>query len=392
VKVAAYQAPLLPSGTMPTERIAEQVRACEAAGIDILCCPEAVLGGLADDAREPADFAIDVASGQLDAVLRPLASATVTTIVGFTERRGGRLFNSAAVVHAGAVHGIYRKHHPAIHHSVYDAGVDAPVFTAGGLTFGVVICRDSNYEEPALTMVQRGARCLFIPTNNALPPEKGGSDVIEDARRADIARAIENQVWVVRADVAGRAGALTCHGSSAIVDRHGTVLTTAPRFEESLIVATIEPSPVRTMDIDDLGARFEACAIPKEEWTHATHLVVGLWHVHRYGAEDALVRLRSGIRRLNESHGGRNTETDGYHETITAAYVRLLAQYLDRCHTDRSLSERASHLLDSPLAGKDALFTFYSRERLMSTIARAEWVEPDIAPIDARAILAAVRT
>jgi hypothetical protein len=146
------------------------------------------------------------------------------------------------------------------------------------------------------------------------------------------------------------------------------------------------------MDIDDLGTRFEACAIPKAEWTHAAHLVVGLWHVHRYGAEDALVRLRSGIRRLNESHGGVNSATDGYHETITAAYVHLLAQYRDRCSADQSLSERASQLLDSPLAGKHALFTFYSREPLMSAIARAEWVEPDIAPIDVRAILAAVRT
>ena len=42
------------------------------------------------------------------------------------------------------------------------------------------------------------------------------------------------------------------------------------------------------------------------------------------------MRLRSGIRRLNESHGGVNSATDGYHETITAAYVQLLAQYLER--------------------------------------------------------------
>ena len=61
------------------------------------------------------------------------------------------------------------------------------------------------------------------------------------------------------------------------------------------------------MDINDLGARFEACAIRKDEWTHAAHLVVGLWHVHRYGADDALARLRAGIRRLNENHGGVNS-------------------------------------------------------------------------------------
>jgi adenylate kinase family enzyme len=134
--------------------------------------------------------------------------------------------------------------------------------------------------------------------------------------------------------------------------------------------------------LDDLGARFERCAIPAKEWTHAAHLVVGLWHVHRYGQDDALVRLRRGIRRLNESHGGVNSETNGYHETITAVYVQLLAQFLESSGTALSLDMRAIDLLAGPLAGRDMLFTFYSRERLMSTAARLGWVEPDLASVN----------
>jgi hypothetical protein len=141
------------------------------------------------------------------------------------------------------------------------------------------------------------------------------------------------------------------------------------------------------LPLDDLGARFEACAIPAREWTHAAHLVVGLWHVQRYGADEALVRLRSGIRRLNESHGGVNSPTDGYHETITAVYVQLLAQFLDSREADMPLAMRAMELLASPLATKDALFTFYSRERLTSTAARAGWVEPDLAAVNAALVL-----
>ncbi|MFI5225020.1 MAG: hypothetical protein ACHQX3_12395 [Nitrospirales bacterium] len=38
-------------------------------------------------------------------------------------------------------------------------------------------------------------------------------------------------------------------------------------------------------------------------------------------------------------------------------------------------------MLASKLARKDVLLTFYSRTTLMSEKARAEWVEPDIAPI-----------
>jgi len=137
----------------------------------------------------------------------------------------------------------------------------------------------------------------------------------------------------------------------------------------------------QTTWLDDLAGRFQGCEVPAKEWTHAAHLVVGLWHVHRYGAMDALVRLRTGIRRLNESHGGVNSTTNGYHETITAAYVQLLTQYLDGRRTDMPLDMQALDLLAGPLAVRDVLFTFYSRDRLMSTTARLEWLEPDQAPV-----------
>jgi hypothetical protein len=131
-------------------------------------------------------------------------------------------------------------------------------------------------------------------------------------------------------------------------------------------------------DLDDVVARFVACRLPREEWTHLTHLAVGMWHVHRYGTEEALARLRAGIRRLNESHGTPNSATRGYHETITRAYVGLLSEFLEACPVEMPLAERIARLIASPVADKDVLLRFYSRERLMSTHARAEWLEPDI--------------
>lgn len=84
--VAAYQAPLLPSGAPEAiDLIARQVRTCESLGVQVLCCPEAILGGLADYAVRPDAIAIDVKRGQLRRVVAPIASDTVTTIVGFTE-------------------------------------------------------------------------------------------------------------------------------------------------------------------------------------------------------------------------------------------------------------------------------------------------------------------
>lgn len=247
MKVAAYQAPLHATGsTDMIGLIRAQVERCESEGIEILCCPEGVFGGLADYANRHADIALNVESGQLHAMLAPLASDKVTTIIGFTEvDRGGRLYNSAAVFDKGAVVGIYRKLYPAIHKSIYEAGDKVPVFTVGGLTFGILICNDSNYHGPARIMASQGATALFVPTNNGLPPTKGGSGLVAEARNCDIARAVENSVSVIRADVAGRTENLVSYGSSGIVDADGMVVQTAQQLAPDLIVADIKTSPCK---------------------------------------------------------------------------------------------------------------------------------------------------
>jgi hypothetical protein len=134
-------------------------------------------------------------------------------------------------------------------------------------------------------------------------------------------------------------------------------------------------------DLEQFAARFAAQAIPLQEWTHLAHLKIGLWHVNRYGAEGALARLRVGIRLLNDANGVLNTPSGGYHETITCAYVMLLSEFLEACPKDMPMSERVKRLTASPLADKNILLSFYSREKLISALARAKWVEPDIAPL-----------
>jgi predicted amidohydrolase len=222
------------------ELIRDRIRRCETEGVDILCCPEAVLGGLADDAQCPDEFAINVESGQLEALLTPIASKSVTAIVGFTETTGaGTLYNAAAVLHDGRVIGVYRKRHPAIRRSVYSAGDQSPVFTIGALSFGIMICNDSNYPELAADMVARGARVIFLPSNNSLPTEK--ADVVALSRTVDIARARDNEVMIVRADVAGRTANRVSFGSSAIVDARGTVLGAGKALSEDILIAQIQP-------------------------------------------------------------------------------------------------------------------------------------------------------
>jgi 5-aminopentanamidase len=244
MKVAAYQAPVLAAGSMSAlDLIRERVAWCEAEGISILCCPEAILGGLADYADNAGEFAIRTDDGKLASVLAPLASNTVTAIVGFTELTGhGELYNATAIFQRGRVAGVYRKLHPSIRRSVYTAGSQTPVFRVDGVTFGIVICNDSNYSEPPRLMAAQGATVLFVPTNNGLPRERACPETVVEARQADIARALENRVWVIRADVAGQNGELMSYGSSGVVDAGGNVVEEARLQTTDLLVADLATS------------------------------------------------------------------------------------------------------------------------------------------------------
>ena len=92
-------------------------------------------------------------------------------------------------------------------------------------------------------MAAQGAAALFVPTNNGLPPTKAGPELVDHARNVDIARAIENSVSVIRADVAGRTPDLVSYGSSGIVNPDGMVLQSGRRLRAGLVVADIKTAP-----------------------------------------------------------------------------------------------------------------------------------------------------
>ena len=130
-------------------------------------------------------------------------------------------------------------------------------------------------------------------------------------------------------------------------------------------------------ELHDLVVRFENATLSAAEWTHSAHLVTGLWHARTFSEADALNRLREGILRLNAAHGTPNTDTRGYHETITRAYLVLLARFA-ATNPELTVGAMAQALLASDLAKRDALFSYYSRDVLMSVAARRDWIEPDL--------------
>lgn len=133
-------------------------------------------------------------------------------------------------------------------------------------------------------------------------------------------------------------------------------------------------------EIERLVARFADCSLPCAEWTHEAHLTVGLWHAWRFPADEALDRVRAGILQYNVACNVPTTPTRGYHETITRLYMLLIDRFLVAAADRNNLFALTNELLATH--GDRALpLTYYTRERLFSPEARADWLPPDLRPL-----------
>jgi hypothetical protein len=135
---------------------------------------------------------------------------------------------------------------------------------------------------------------------------------------------------------------------------------------------------------------FEACSIPRSEWTHEAHVRMAWLYLSRRPFTDALDRIRRGIRKLNDRIGqpaathrapaqrrtsATNGDPNGYHETITVALTRIIADRICSGEDYLGFRDRNPDLFDRKLP---ALFAHYSTALLLSPEARRSFVDPDV--------------
>jgi hypothetical protein len=121
--------------------------------------------------------------------------------------------------------------------------------------------------------------------------------------------------------------------------------------------------------------------LPREEWTHEAHLAATTYLLLRHPEIDLDNELPGLIRRYNESVGGVNSDTEGYHDTITRVFLHGIRLFLSEADLREPPHELVNGLLLSPIGRRDWPLRFYSPERLMSAEARRTYVPPDIAAL-----------
>jgi len=150
------------------------------------------------------------------------------------------------------------------------------------------------------------------------------------------------------------------------------------------------------MTDDEFLAAFQACTLTRPQWTHEAHVRMAWLFLTRLPFVTALDRIRTGIRKLNDRIGqplithrappqhscktvrstGSSGDPNGYHETITVAFARVIASRVRLGEDFAAFRDRNADLFDRTLP---ALLRHYSKERLWSPEARRWFIEPDVA-------------
>lgn len=126
---------------------------------------------------------------------------------------------------------------------VYRAGSGRQVFTAGGLTFGVVICHEGwRYPETVRWAAKHGASIVFHPHFHEPMPAGYRPTTFLDPKnsfheKAMLCRAAENAIWFASVNCAIEGSPST----SAVIDPSGRVHMWQPYGEEGLLVADVFP-------------------------------------------------------------------------------------------------------------------------------------------------------
>lgn len=117
-------------------------------------------------------------------------------------------------------------------------------------------------------------------------------------------------------------------------------------------------------------------SLPKARWTHAGHFAAALWLL-REGRAGEMPEL---IRAYNTAVGTANTDSSGYHETITLASLAGACRIL-AATGGAPLHEALAQLMAGPMGRPDWLLSYWAHDRLFSVEARRGWVEPDVKPL-----------
>ena len=131
--------------------------------------------------------------------------------------------------------------------------------------------------------------------------------------------------------------------------------------------------------LDHFFHQWQSGTLPKSSWTHAAHVAVAACLAYDHPPERAFELTRSGIIHHNESVGTANTETSGYHETLTRFWSGVIGEAV-RSGNFPSRFEAVRHAVAKFGIDRNLFRPFYSFDVVNDRRARRQWIPPDRDP------------
>lgn len=190
------------------------------------------------------DLAKPWTEGAVPALQEMAKEYSLTIVAGVSERAGEMIYNSQVFIDPhGDLVSSYRKTHlfvlaPNDESTCYTPGDKFVSVAASGFNFGLNICYDLRFPEVARALaLEQEVNVLLVSSAWPLPR-------VEHLRALAIARAIENQSYLVLANRVGVDAGVTCCGMSAIIDPSGVILASASGDREELLMADISAETI----------------------------------------------------------------------------------------------------------------------------------------------------
>jgi len=246
MKIAAAQISCAPGDLQANlAKVRDFSARAKKAGAELIVFPEMIDTGYSMPAiQKHATFWNEGAVPKLQAMAKELSLAI---IAGVSDRDGSRIYNAQAFIDVhGQVIGKYRKTH-----LVTAAPLDErPCITAGDaftscemdkFNLGLTICYDLRFPEVCRALAVERRANVFV-NSSAWPFPR-----VEHLRILALARAIENQSYLILANRVGTDDGVTFCGTSVIIDPYGAIVAAASVDREELIQAEISEEVIKSV-------------------------------------------------------------------------------------------------------------------------------------------------
>ncbi|HQR11615.1 MAG TPA: NAD+ synthase [Casimicrobiaceae bacterium] len=229
-----------------SRRILDAAAKGHAAGASLVVTPELSLCGYPPEDLVLRPAFLDACASELAALATQVTTGAL--LVGFPERHEGRRHNAMAVIRDGRVEQVCRKQ-CLPNYTVFDErryftpGNSPCVFDVDGICFGLVICEDIWFPEPAAHAQVAGAQVLVVANGS---PFHTRQQVLRREQAA--ARAGETGLPIVYVNRMGGQDELVFDGASFVLDADGALAQQLPAWHETVAIVEFDgarPKAVR---------------------------------------------------------------------------------------------------------------------------------------------------